>query len=215
MLKLLLLFSALALTASPVATQIIPTCNCEYQDFARWNPGDATISEKIRGPVYAPTPIPAPTPLAKTTPATSNNAPALYQEVLAIHNEKRAKHHAGPLTWDTTVAVAADRWASNCVFRHESNSPYGENLYMSSNPSMDHKTALKDAVSRWYAEVGQYNWSTPGFSMATGHFSAIVWLRTRVLGCSAKSCPGMTIVVCKYKEPGNVIGQFDSNVLRP
>ena len=44
--------------------------------------------------------------------------------------------------------------------------------------------AGKDAVSRWYNEVGQYDYRNPGFSLQTGHFTQVVWASTTELGCA-------------------------------
>lgn len=37
---------------------------------------------------------------------------------LAAHNDFRATHHADPLTWNDTLAAAAEKWTKNCVWEH-------------------------------------------------------------------------------------------------
>jgi len=99
---------------------------------------------------------------------------------------------------------------NNCAFRH-SGGPYGENLYMTSgsmNPGA--------AADAWYAEVNRYNYNNGGFSMATGHFTQLVWRTSTNFGLGVARCSnGRTIVVGSYEGPGNYAGQFQQNVLRP
>ena len=130
---------------------------------------------------------------------------------LAVHNDYRARHGAAPLTWDASLARYAARHASHCVFRH-SHSPYGENL------AAGYKTIGK-AVDVWYAEQAKYNYSRPGFSSRTGHFTQVVWKGTKRLGCAYADCNGKNGTpgrywVCEYSPAGNIInrGYFSANV---
>ena len=70
-----------------------------------------------------------------------------------------------------------------------------------------------------------YNYSAPGFSSKTGHFTQVIWKGSTQLGCAVRECPnGMTagassslkpafLVVCRYAPAGNYLGQFAANVL--
>lgn len=79
------------------------------------------------------------------------------------------------------------------------------------------------AVDLWYNEGSQYNYSNPGFSPATGHFTQVVWVGSKQLGCAVGNCPNGVNVsgqnwqypmyFCEYNPPGNVIGYFAQNVL--
>ena len=93
--------------------------------------------------------------------------------------------------------------------------------------------AGKDAVSRWYNEVGQYDYRNPGFSLQTGHFTQVVWASTTELGCAMVRCGnkewnsstqqwqkpssfyGAMVVVCQYLPGGNFEGGFPENVRAP
>ena len=46
---------------------------------------------------------------------------------LNAHNSFRAKHGAAPLTWNATLANAAQSWVDKCVFKHSGGAvgPYG------------------------------------------------------------------------------------------
>lgn len=135
-------------------------------------------------------------------------------DLLAAHNEHRAKHCAPPLTWSNDVARAAQGWADrlarDCSFQH-SGSRYGENLWAGTDGAF----STREVVAAWYAEAAKYDFRRPGFSMSTGHFTQLVWVATRRIGCGTATCKGNRIWVCNYDPPGNVEGQFRENVRPP
>jgi len=61
-----------------------------------------------------------------------------------------------------------------------------------------------------------YNYNG-GFQYSTGHFTQVVWKGSTKLGVGyAFGDGGREIyVVAQYTPPGNYMGQFGSNVLRP
>jgi uncharacterized protein YkwD len=143
---------------------------------------------------------------AGTTP------PRPLAPLLEAHNQHRAKHCAAPLVWSTAVAKSAQKWADTlaargCAFEH-SQTPYGENLAAGTVGAL----GPADAVGMWYAEVAKYDFRRGKFSMATGHFTQLVWRGSRSLGCGTSKCKGMQIWVCQYDPPGNVQGQYQVNV---
>ncbi|KAF8932265.1 hypothetical protein BGZ47_011469 [Haplosporangium gracile] len=127
--------------------------------------------------------------------------------ILDTHNKYRARHGAPPLTWNAKAAQFGSNWIQKCQFKH-SGGKYGENL------AAGYKD-FKSGIDAWYNEVSKYNYNNPGFSMATGHFTQVVWKGTKSVGCAKKFCPGSnwTIYICNYDPPGNVQGQFRQNVL--
>jgi pathogenesis-related protein 1 len=132
--------------------------------------------------------------------------------LLDAHNELRAQHCAAPLTWSAEVAKSAQKWADDlaardCAFEHSKTS-YGENLAAGTEGAL-----LPDgAVRMWYDEIKKYDFAKGKFSMATGHFTQVVWQGSRSLGCGISKCKGMQIFVCQYDPPGNVQGEFVANV---
>ncbi|KAL1936315.1 hypothetical protein VTP01DRAFT_449 [Rhizomucor pusillus] len=128
-------------------------------------------------------------------------------EVLKLHNEFRAKHSAPALEWSTKLAEYAQKWSDRCVFEH-SQGPYGENLAMGYG-------SWTDAITAWYDEYKEYDYSNPGFSSATGHFTQLVWKGTTQLGCGVTKCLNGPLYTCSYYKPGNIVGgtYFQENVL--
>ncbi|RKP32812.1 PR-1-like protein, partial [Metschnikowia bicuspidata] len=137
-------------------------------------------------------------------------------EVLNTHNEKRALHGVDPLKWSTSLAqFAADYAASD--FRCEnaelihSDGSYGENLALG-------YVGGHEPVRAWYDEIKAYNWSNPGFSMKTAHFTQVIWKDTKEVGCAYVTCPNewRQYTICEYDPPGNWEDEdeYRENVLR-
>ncbi|ODV93974.1 hypothetical protein PACTADRAFT_19980, partial [Pachysolen tannophilus NRRL Y-2460] len=152
-----------------------------------------------------------------TTSATSTSASAsaslstFASEILEEHNSKRALNQAPALTWNSTLETYAANYASeyDCssgVLEH-SDGPYGENL------ALGYDTI--PAVDAWYDEISLYNFSDPGFSESTGHFTQVVWVSSVQLGCAYKDCGSYygQYTICEYSPAGNVLGEFAENVL--
>lgn len=136
--------------------------------------------------------------------------------IVKRHNVLRAQHGAPPLKWSPAIAKVAQNWANTNArddkMHHRDPNTYGENIYWVSggNPTG------AGVVNSWYGEIAQYNYSKPGFTMNTGHFTQVVWKGSHEIGCgSAKSKRGGTYVVCNYSPPGNYEGQYPGNVQKP
>ncbi len=151
---------------------------------------------------------------------------------LSKHNSYRATHRSPSMTISSSANNTAQSWAqylaSSGSFQHSSASQRnnaGENLYVyyTTAPSISSDSLANTAVKSWYDEVKAYNYNSPGFSSATGHFTQVVWKSSTQLGCGAargtKTMNGTKFnafyVVCHYIPAGNVQGQFPANVLKP
>ncbi|XP_067037755.1 Golgi-associated plant pathogenesis-related protein 1-like [Acropora muricata] len=141
-------------------------------------------------------------------------------QCLIWHNEYRLKHQVEAVTWNETLAKGAIQWASylaaNDKFEHEKNIIPGENLYLSGTPPP--KEPCSEASQLFYAEIKDYDYDKPGFTMRTGHFTQLVWKKTREIGADFKiRTDGRLVVVVRYFPPGNYVGEepFRNNVLRP
>ncbi len=134
--------------------------------------------------------------------------------ILTRHNFYRKKHSAPDLQWSTEIEKYAQQWADKLASEnrmyHRQPNKYGENIYWISGGDSNGI----DAVDAWYSEIKKYNFNKPGFSMATGHFTQVVWKGSTLIGCGkAKSKNGGIYVVCNYSTPGNYSGKFKENVL--
>uniref|UniRef100_T1JL05 Cysteine-rich venom protein n=1 Tax=Strigamia maritima TaxID=126957 RepID=T1JL05_STRMM len=69
---------------------------------------------------------------------------------------------------------------------------------------------------RWYLSCQGVSFmpvSVCQFHASVGHFSQVVWERSRELGVGKdKSKSGKIIVVANYDPPGNMLGDFSKNV---
>lgn len=132
--------------------------------------------------------------------------PSLADYALERHNMYRARHQTPPLMWSTDVERTAQKWADRCIFEHSSLG-FGENL------ALGH-SSINQAVDDWYGEVRYYDYSNPIFGRDTGHFTQVVWVNSKLLGCAKGRCPGQpSLWVCMYSPPGNYYGQFARNVM--
>jgi pathogenesis-related protein 1 len=151
------------------------------------------------------------------------------------HNEVRAEVFSGSsLQWSVEIAKDAQSYADTLAqsgeFKHDpknekgyDNGPYGENLYAAKKLHGD-IVIYEEAVNNWYVEKDFYdinenscaidhnNKRTVGNTTydTCGHYTQIVWKDTEYVGCGkakylAGDLEGGYIVVCKYKQPGNIV----------
>ncbi len=159
------------------------------------------------------------------------NKRELKEVSLKKHNQYRQKHNSGNLIWDDNLEKTAQNWANNLAqtgnFAHSTSKQRngaGENLYVYYTTANTAGTGFlgEQAVKSWYEEIKDYDFNNPQFSLATGHFTQVVWKNSKNLGCATaqgtKNMEGKLYnafyVVCQYNPPGNVQGQFMKNVLR-
>ncbi|AGO09813.1 AaceriAAL178Wp [[Ashbya] aceris (nom. inval.)] len=146
------------------------------------------------------------TPVSRPTALNHTFASA----VLDLHNDYRRRHSAAPLRWNGTLYRHAQHYANSLICNGSlihSGLPHGENLALGYSPA--------SAVTAWYDEIAEYDFSAPGFSHATGHFTQLVWRSTTSVGCAyviCGPCYGLYII-CEYDPPGNVADQYVANVL--
>lgn len=136
---------------------------------------------------------------------------------LGYHNKVRGAVGVGPVEWSPEIATYAQKWADRLAekgtLEHrpiagEWARVYGENLAIN-------KSILAGAEA-WHSEVRDYpevrpiasDLSTP----KTGHYTQMVWRKTRRIGAGVAVVKdgrfkGMTLVVCNYDPPGNVVGE--------
>ncbi|ODN06548.1 Golgi-associated plant pathogenesis-related protein 1 [Orchesella cincta] len=146
---------------------------------------------------------------------------AYQQKALDLHNQYRATHHSPALTSDNTLnsnAVKCAQWYADqqkidhkCPYKNGT----GENLSAGNGGNWSNDQWAELSTKMWYDEVKYYNYSNPGFSGKTGHFTQVVWKNSQRLGFGYVQKNGYTVGVALYSPPGNYQGQFPQNVLRP
>ena len=144
---------------------------------------------------------------------------AFRAAALKQHNVYRTTHGAPPLVLSMQINDVAQHYAEQLArtnrLVHSGNTHFGENLYAfgSSGQALLRPEAV---VDRWYNEIQNYQFDKPGFHTGTGHFTQLVWQSSKELGMGiAQAADGTWYVVANYSPPGNISGQFPTNVLKP
>jgi pathogenesis-related protein 1 len=134
------------------------------------------------------------------------NSAAISAAMLQAHNTVRAQVGVPPLVWSDRLAVFAQEWADHLVaahtFQHRPNNKFGENLYMIEGGS----ASPPEVVGDWADESKQYDIHTNTCTDVCGHYTQIVWAKTRAVGCAAAAARTREVWVCNYDPPGNYVG---------
>jgi len=129
------------------------------------------------------------------------------QTLLDKINSLRALHQVGPVQYSEAVNKSAQDWANKNIFGH-SVTRYGENIALAPN--------FIKAVDMWYDENKQYNYTRANYSPETGHFTQLVWKNTKYIGLGyINSKFNNMLIVMQFDPPGNMLGDFGSNVFPP
>jgi len=135
---------------------------------------------------------------------------ALEADLLQETNAKRALHGAPLMTWNWELAdyaanYAANNFDCNNVQLIHSGGPYGENLAAGYVGGFE-------PVDAWYDEIKDYDYSNPGYSGATGHFTQLIWKASVELGCAVVMCNNewRQYTICEYNPRGNLVGTTQS-----
>ncbi|KAL5973969.1 Cuticle-degrading protease [Asimina triloba] len=147
---------------------------------------------------------------ARPTTALGAGGVGLANQFLAPQNAARAVLGMAPLAWDERVARYAAWYANqrrrDCALKH-SNGPYGENIFWGSGDGWTPGQAVAAWLSerKWYLHAGNRCIS----GQECGHYTQIVWSRSRRVGCAKVTCSGGggDFMTCNYDPPGNYIGE--------
>ena len=140
------------------------------------------------------------------------------QRLLAAHNRERALVGAPALEWDERLAAGARDWAlvlaRSGEFEHaptdtsNPDSP-GENLWAGTPGAW----SPEEMVGLWIAEKSDYSpgpipaVSRNGDFADVGHYTQLIWAKTRKVGCALARGAREDVLVCRYSDAGNVMGE--------
>jgi len=147
-------------------------------------------------------------------------ADQFIQESIESHNKLRAEHGCPPLVHAQDLSDFAQKWADQIAatgrFQHSeaklNGVKLGENIAMRwSSGGADYDG--DGATKQWYSEIGVHDFTREPRSLASGHFTQVVWKASREAGFGkSKSKDGKCFVVGSYRPAGNLIGSFVENV---
>lgn len=138
------------------------------------------------------------------------------ERVLAAHNRERSALGVAPLRWDPALVSAAQGWAAHLSasgrFEHApdgAGEPQGENLWAGTRGAY----GLEAMVDGWVREKRFFRQgtfphnSTTGRVEDVGHYTQLVWRETRQVGCALAHGTAEDVLVCRYSEAGNYVGE--------
>lgn len=142
----------------------------------------------------------------------------LDSRLLAAHNRERAALDLPALEWDDKLSADARTWAralsSTNSFEHSRDNPddpdpQGENLWAGTPGAF----SPEQMVGLWIDEKHNYrpgpipNVSRTGDFEDVGHYTQVIWRATRKVGCALVTGGAEDVLVCRYSQGGNVIGE--------
>jgi pathogenesis-related protein 1 len=146
----------------------------------------------------------AQSPYAPRVPNRTSSS--LAQAMLKAHNAVRTSVGVPPLVWSDQLAEVAQDWADHLIatggLLHRPDNRYGENLYTISGGT----ASPAQVVDFWAAEARGYDIRSNSCRGVCGHYTQIVWGKTRTVGCAVATDRRREVWVCNYDPPGNVIG---------
>jgi hypothetical protein len=147
---------------------------------------------------------------------SSNGTVNVDARLLAAHNRERATVGVEPLRWSADLAASARIWANHLAdtgaFEHAPEArlnPEGENLWAGSKGYF----SAEAMVNAWLREKRFYkpgvfpNNSVTGRVSDVGHYTQVIWRDTSQVGCAIARGAREDILVCRYSQAGNYMGE--------
>jgi hypothetical protein len=138
------------------------------------------------------------------------------ERIVRAQNAERAVYGFGELAWDASLARDAAAYAAELAatgkWQHsdsDSREGQGENLWMGTRSAF----TTEEMVDGWLTERTAFrpgvfpNVSKTGSWNDVGHYTQIIWPQTVKVGCAVRSSTKHDYLVCRYSEPGNVMGK--------
>ncbi len=142
--------------------------------------------------------------------------------LLAAHNAERIRLGIPPLVWSNKLAAQSARWAQELTtmdgLEHSDGADYdsddgegeeGENLWRGTRGFY----TPEQMVGLWVDERKIFvngpfpRNATNGRWRDVGHYTQLIWKSTKQVGCAIAASADDEILVCRYLEGGNVIGE--------
>lgn len=137
--------------------------------------------------------------------------------LLAAHNRERAALGLPALVWDPALAAEARGWALHLARLgtlvhaedEDEDDPQGENLWAGTRGAYSPEAM----VGLWVEEKKDYRSgpipavSRTGDFEDVGHYTQLVWRDTGRVGCALAPGAEDEILVCRYRQAGNVEGE--------
>ncbi|KAF8819818.1 SCP family extracellular subfamily protein [Cardiosporidium cionae] len=153
---------------------------------------------------------------------TTTGADDITAACVTAHNfyrQEGLQHPLEPLSASDDITAKAlsfmrQRSSENCAqFAHSQAPQLGENLYAGTGG-----TDCKDAVKNWYNEIVDYDFNgkydASNFA-PIGHFTAVMWNKTKKIGCARTTGCALNQIVCNYSPAGNVIAYETGYISKP
>jgi len=152
--------------------------------------------------------------LTATPSRPAVDATTFRSVIMSAHRRERQQVGSAPLEWDEDLARDAKAWgdrlAATYRFEHCSTagcptSDQGENLWMGTRGaySLDRMLVAWSREKRLLANLSSWEQD----HHAVGHYTQMVWHSTRRIGCAVSMNRDDEFLVCRYMEPGNVLGE--------
>jgi len=187
-----------------------------------------SIAQTAGGAGNSVKPVPAPgNPNAVAITAVAGNTGSRLtrqqaQQMVNYHNQKRAEVGNGNVSWSTEIAQYAQQRAEQIArtkqLAHlpQGQNPYGENLASGGSAGGGVVFTVINACDGWYSEKAKMprnarTMTIDLFNKGVGHYTQMVWKGSTQIGAGISQYQQgaftMTVVVCCYNPPGNVINQ--------
>ena len=140
----------------------------------------------------------------------------LEERLLAAHNRERSAMGIAPLAWNARLQASAQSWAEHLAatgtFAHapeRRGDPQGENIWGGSHGHYPAEAMIEAWVrEKRYFKPGRFpDNSTTGKVADVGHYTQLMWRGTGQVGCALAAGESEDILVCRYSDAGNYVGE--------
>jgi len=141
------------------------------------------------------------------------SAQIFVTDCLLSHNIERSKVGDLPLIWDAALAASSQAYAiklaATGTFKHSGTPGVGENLALGTSERYSTGYNTTALIKLWLNEKKNYieGCTYPDCGSGVGHYTQMIWAKTKTVGCGKGTDGSIDILVCQYFPPGNYIGE--------